>query len=601
MSKNTFTGFGLIETIVALGVFSIIVSAGILGFIPALQSGRIGREQTQAVAAAQEGIEAVRSIRDRNFASIVGGTFGIGVSSNLWAFSGSSDVNDKFTRKIIISQASRDAGNSLVTSGGSTDPDTFLVSSNVSWNYSVGDTRQVTINNYLTNWRKAIGGVSFDGLLVFGRGTSTTFAVRNYTDSSNAFSVAANGTVGGNPRSMILRTSPLKTEAIMAAVNNTGSLYVYCFDGSTWSQDWTVNIGVTATTRAFNLEYETNSGDVIVVYGTGATTTNEIAYRTKSNANGCGSGQWSGATNFDPVRTSAKVLWVKTARDRRSSSDLIAFNWADTSNDLSAAIWDGSTFTNEPGSAIETNLEIGTTSAALRQDVDSFDLEYESGGDLMVAWGRNTGTNGVNGAYYQMCNGGTSSCTWGAGVVIPGLLDDATNLDISANPGSDQIVFASVGNAGSDLQAGYWNGSTWSVAANLDTSAQVPASGTHLVDTAWLASAGTTRSVIVYNDSGTTNIGWYVGTAGTFTLQTDSTVSPVFTSPQRWYDLQNDPINRDRLMFVLSDNSNRLFAKRLVMTSTPAFTWTNADGAINLGTTLSQNITSPFGFAYLQQ
>jgi hypothetical protein len=42
----------------------------------------------------------------------------------------------------------------------------------------------------------------------------------------------------------------------------------------------------------------------------------------------------------------------------------------------------------------------------------------------------------------------------------PTFTDDATNLDISAS----QIVincFASIGNAASDLQVGYWSGSAW--------------------------------------------------------------------------------------------------------------------------------------------
>ncbi len=595
-------GFGLIETIVAIGLFSVLISAGTMGFIPALKSGRSGREQTQATNLAREGLEAARSIRDRNFTNLTSGTFGIGISSSLWSFSGSSDTFDKFIRKLNVSQASRDAGGSLVSVGGTTDPDTFLVNSQITWNNSIGDTRRLSVDSVLTNWRKSIGGVSYDALVVYGNGTVTTPRYRTYTDTSNTFAVFANGAAGGNPRSVVVRTSPTKTEAIIGTINNTGSLSVYCFDGTTWSLDWTAGVGVTATTRPFNLEYETNSGDVLVLYGNGTITTNEMVYRTKSGASGCGAASWSGATSFDPLRTSNKIQWVKMARDRRSSSNLIATSWADNANDLSAAIWDGSTLINEPTAASETTLEIGTTTATVKQGVDSFDLEYESlTADLMLIWGISTGTNGTNGVRYRLCSGGTSSCTWGAVTTPPTFADDATNLDISANPLSDEMRFASIGNAGSDLQTGYWTGVGWTNTANLDTAAQAPLVGTHLVATGWLNSGATKRSVIVYNDSAATNIGWYVCTLATCALQTDFTPAPTFTNPQKWYEIVMDPLHNDRFMFLTSDNTNRLFAKRLVMTSVPAFTWTNADGSANIGTTLSQNTTSPYGFAYWYQ
>jgi hypothetical protein len=519
MTKKS-SGFGLMETIVALGIFSVIVTAGVAGFIPALRSGRASREHTQALSLAQEGVEAVRSIRDRNFANITAGTFGIGISSSLWAFSGTSDVNNKYFRQLIISQASRDAGGSLVGSGGSTDPDTFIVTSKVNWNYGVGDTRQLTTDSVLTNWRKAIGGLGYNGIVVFSRGTSVASFGRNFVNSSDNFSSQYSIATNTNSRNLVIKTNPTKTEAIVAAMNNTGALYVYCFNGTSWSNEWNVGTGITATTRPFDVEYETNTGDALVVYSTGTTTTNELNYRTKPGSSDCGSASWSSATNYNPAGTTNKIQWIKMGRDRRSSSNLVAVSYADNIRRLATSIWSGTAFVGE--TLNDTNLEIGTSTAILKQDVDSFDLEYESlSGDLMVAWGNGAGTNAVNGTRFQVCANGTAPCAWGVGGTIRGLLDDATNLDISANPQSDQMVFASIGNAGADLQAGYWNGVGWNGRANLDTAAQGPLSGTRLVATGWLGSAGTTRSVIVYNDSAAVNLGWYVGVGATFTVQTD--------------------------------------------------------------------------------
>jgi hypothetical protein len=262
----------------------------------------------------------------------------------------------------------------------------------------------------------------------------------------------------------------------------------------------------------------------------------------------------------------------------------------------------GTGLTNEPIAASETALEIGITSAILKQDVDSFDLDYESlSGDLMLVWGNIIGKNGTNGVRYRVCTGGTSGCSWGGVTTPPTFADDATNLDISANPLTDEMRFASIGDAGSDLQTGYWTGVGWTNVANLDAATQIPLAGTKLVTTGWLNSGSTKRSIIIYNDSAATNIGWYVCTLATCTVQTDFAVSPVFSSPQKWYQIYSDPLNLDRLLFMTSDNTSRLFAKRLVMDSTPTFTWTNSDGSANIGTTLSQNITSPYGFAFWQQ
>ena len=59
-----------------------------------------------------------------------------------------------------------------------------------------------------------------------------------------------------------------------------------------------------------------------------------------------------------------------------------------------------------------------------------------------------------------------------------------------------------------------------------------------------------------------------------------------------------DPKNRDRLIFTYNDINSDLFAKRLVMTSAPTFTWTHSDGEAALETTLGQATSSPYSFSY---
>ena len=596
-------GFSLIEIIIAIAIFSLILAGGLTGFIPVLNQNRQSTEITQANRLAEEGLEAVRSIRNRDFNLLSNGNKGVGISNNLWTFSGTTDITDKFTRQISITVANRDAGGSLVATGGTTDPDTWLIKSLVTWNYGVGETKQFSLNTILTNWRKNIATtVDYDGLIVYGSGSTVTPLWKTYVNSSNVFGTKNTmPALTGSPRNFIVRTSPQKIEAIAGTVTSSGVLYVYCFDGATWTQDWSTTVGGTATTRRFDIAYENTTGSAVVLYSTNAATTNELNFRKKLGSSSCGSSNWSGATAFDPIRTSAFISWVKMTSNPVSGSNLIAAIWADNNKDLSGAIWNGTTFTNEPTSAMDTSLESINTGTTF-PDVESFDLAYESlTGDLMVVWGNSGGTNGTNGVRYRLCSGNSATCTWGSVITPPTFADDATNLDLSSNPNSDEMVFASIGNAGSDLQIGYWSGIGWTNTANVDTSAQVPLAGTKLVATGWLTSGSTTRSIITYNNSATTTLGWYVGNGKTFTVQTPFTVTPVFASPQKWYDIAYDPKNKNQLMFGISDNNSDLMVKRLVMTSTPAFTWTNSNGSSALETNLGQSIVKPYSFAYWQK
>lgn len=586
-------GFGLLETILALGIFSILITVGITGFIPALNSGRAAQEQTRAAYLASEGLEAVRSLRDRNWSGLSVGTYGIGPSLGGWSLTGNADTTDKFTRQIIIAPASRDAGGSLVASGGTVDPDVYNVTSQVNWDYITGDSRTVTLQSFFTNWRQKIR-LHYRGLLAYGDGTPVP-KWRSYTASSNTFSSALPLPTSGNPLNLVLRTSPKDTQALLGTVDPGGTLRIYCFDGHAWTTEWSAVVGGSGATRRFDLAYETSSGDALVVYSNNTAGTNEISFRTLPSLNGCGTTNWSAPAVFNPLRTTGTVLWVKLASDPRSSSNLITAAWADSAADLSAAVWSGTAFGNEPATVSEASLEVVSAAA----DIDSFDLEYESlSGNLLMIWGNSAGANNQNGVRYRTCTGGTAVCTWTAVTTPSGFSDDATSLDLAANPATNEMIFASIGNAGNDLQIGYWSGSAWTGLANVDTTSQAPLAGTKLVAVSWLISGSTHRSVVVYHDSGARNISWYALNQGSLIRQNDHKASPAFNSPEMWYSLDTDPVFPDSAMLLVADNSSLLYAKRLQMDPAADFTWTDADAQAPLAAPLSQPISYPYGFAY---
>lgn len=589
-------GFGLVEIIVSIGLWAILAMVSSTFLLGSFRTTTLSNEVATANGIAQEGLDALKAIKKQGWTSPFLGTScvsgcGLATVSGTWAYSGVSNVIGKFTRQVFVTPVNRDGGGNIVTSGGTVDSDTYLARSTVSW--SPGGLRSAVVSayTYLSNYVKAI--VTSSALLVYGDGT-TVPKTRTYDKSSDTFGAQALSATGSSGVTFRMRASPTKTEAIAGYVTAAGVLQIMCFDGSSWSNDFSVTVGGNGSTRRFDIAYETASGEVVVLYSTNTATTNELAYRTKSGGVGCGTANWSAATNLDPVRTSGIVQWVKMAWDRRSGQNLITAIWADSNSDLSAMVWSGSAWGNEPASALATTLQV----VGAAQDVEDFAVEYESlSGDVLIVWGITVAAN-TNGVRYATCTGGTSACTW-SGVLTPATFtDDATNLDLSANLDTNEMVFASIGLNQSDLQIGYWSGTAWTNTANADTSCNTPVAGSKLVASGWLTVGGVYRSIVRYADQGSSAIDWYVGNAGTFTKQTDFTVSPAPSTPI-YYDVQVDPVGKSQLMAMVSA-SGSLYAKRLVMTAGPTFTWTNSDGAV-LTSTLPQNINSPYSFIYWRQ
>ncbi|MEI6510806.1 MAG: hypothetical protein WCO25_02070 [Candidatus Uhrbacteria bacterium] len=569
-------GFSVVEIILATALAGLFVASCAGGLLFGVRMSKEAGRKSQAVFLAEEGLEATQNIRDAAYSNLSAGTYGLTTTGNQWNLSGASDTTGIYTRTQTIA---------VVDATKKSDTST------VSWKEPTGQTRSVSLVTYFADWNAVT--TTLGGLMSYGDGT-TTPKYRKYDTTANSFGTQTATVVGSSGVTFVTRTSPQKTEAITGYVTAAGVLNVMCYDGATWTQEWSVTVGGTGTTRRFDIAYETSSGDVMVLYSTNAATTNEMAYRTKLGTSGCGTANWAAAANLDPVRTSGVVQWVKLAWDRRSAQNLITAIWADAASDLSAMVWSGTAWGNEPAAVSEASLEI----VAAAQDVEDFDVEYESvSGDVMMVWANSAGSNGSNGVRYRVCTGGTSACAWGAVTTPPTFADDATNLDLSANPNTDEMVFASVGNAGSDMQAGYWSGAAWTDTANVDTSCNTPVAGGKIVSTGWLINGATTRSIVIYGDNATTNVDWYTGVAGVFTLQADVALAPAPTTPQSFLEAQMNPLSKDTLMYSIAENANDLYSKRVVMSAVPAFTWTNSDGAV-LVPTLPQKITNPFSFAY---
>ena len=134
--RNSQRGFSVIEVLLAAALFAIF-STGIIGVVlQGFDANRLGSEQTIANQYASEGIEAARSIKNQTYTNLVNSA-GSGIGRNgsgVWAFAGANNVLSKYTRVLTVADVQRDLSGNIVSSGGTTDPNTKKVTSTVSWN-----------------------------------------------------------------------------------------------------------------------------------------------------------------------------------------------------------------------------------------------------------------------------------------------------------------------------------------------------------------------------------------------------------------------------------------------------------------------------------
>lgn len=126
-------GQSLVEILVASGIFIVAVSAIVTLLIGGYLANRRAGENYQALFLAEEGLEAVRSIRDNSWNDLAAGQHGLAVVGGKWAFSGTDDATDGLTRSVFI---------------------TTIDSSQKNVSLTVGP---LTLATLLTNWQRDLG------------------------------------------------------------------------------------------------------------------------------------------------------------------------------------------------------------------------------------------------------------------------------------------------------------------------------------------------------------------------------------------------------------------------------------------------------------
>src|ERR1041384_6828468 len=98
-SNVTQGGFSPVEVLLAATIFGMLVTAIVGAVIYGRNSTDGAGNRSRASLLAEEGLEAVRNIRDASYANLTDGTYGIAQSANQWALSGASDTSGIYTRQ----------------------------------------------------------------------------------------------------------------------------------------------------------------------------------------------------------------------------------------------------------------------------------------------------------------------------------------------------------------------------------------------------------------------------------------------------------------------------------------------------------------------
>ena len=149
INHNSNSGQSLVEVIVALGVFTLVAGGAFLTFWGGQVISIDDVNAQSALDYAQEGLDAVRSIRDRDWSELADGDYGLEFIGSQWQFASTTgDSKEIFTRKVSIMTV---------------DSNTKIATTTISWQTDPLRPLSVVLVEQLTDWQSPLtGGCSSD-------------------------------------------------------------------------------------------------------------------------------------------------------------------------------------------------------------------------------------------------------------------------------------------------------------------------------------------------------------------------------------------------------------------------------------------------------
>ncbi len=447
-------GFSILEVILAAAIFMFFATGAVGTIIQGFGINRRGSEETIANQYASEGLEAVRSIKNQDFANLVN-TSGTGVVGNattgVWEFSGTENVlntEKPYTRTLKIEDVERDApppcGN-IVESAGTLDPDTKKITSTVSWNFTSSKPQTLSLTSYLSDWKKPLPG---SGPIIMAYSKSTNIPYYRIWDGSAWGEEKSGQVVGGNITYVVVKSSRTRNEAVLGTLDSNGNIYAHIWNECGFGTPTLMGSlsSSFAAYRSFDIAYEKSNDRAMFIYQPNTSSSNP-AYRIWDGT------QWSNeATVTTPQRN--EVRWIEITQNPLSASNEIATIMMDEKRDVYGMIWDGSSWNNMG------DTSIWDTSASI-SNKKNIDVAYEQlSGRAMFIWADRTATY----QYYRIWDGSTLSSE------TPLQIDNTQGgithwSELVSRPNSNELMYGTI-NGGDDLNTRKWSGSAWDTDAS---------------------------------------------------------------------------------------------------------------------------------------
>jgi prepilin-type N-terminal cleavage/methylation domain-containing protein len=153
-TSHSQAAYSLIELLMAMAIFSILVTTLFTGFIATREGKPQQAKRQQASALFQETVEALRVIREQGWDTIAtNGTYYPVQTADSWQLAAGSEVVDAgsgLTRSLLISDVYRDSFGNITLLGGTLDPSSKAVTITIAWDQPLVSSYSNTI--YLTRY-----------------------------------------------------------------------------------------------------------------------------------------------------------------------------------------------------------------------------------------------------------------------------------------------------------------------------------------------------------------------------------------------------------------------------------------------------------------
>jgi hypothetical protein len=298
------------------------------------------------------------------------------------------------------------------------------------------------------------------------------------------------------------------------------------FDGSTWTtpQSLTTNT-VTSSERPIDLAYESTSGDLLVAYRQSGG--DALYFRTYD-------GTTLSTASTLSLLGAGSLKWVRLT-PKHGSNEIMLIT-LDSSKDVTATVWNGSTWTN--GILLDTDA-----SAAGDEGTGA---AYEGlSGHALVAWS-------VSGQYYVQYRAWNGS-SWSAEANSPLLGSNSPRwVHLRADTASDKIMLGSL-NGSQDIYVMKWTGSSWD--APLLVESDSPSSDSREFDIGFMN--GGTKALAIWGRANVNNCYFRLWDGAAWGAES---VGPGTNNKVRIAQLVPGPAANETFVMILNKNTGTLEA-----------------------------------------